>query len=841
MNDFSQKLLLVCWCGFSITAQAQIGLTKIADANTTVPGAPGTTFKDCHNSALHNGQVLFRAVNSANAPGLYLFNGSAIVKIADTNTPAPNGGTFTNIQFDYGLENGAVAFFANDTNGAALFLWTNGVITRLAKRGDAIPGTATNKFTTFGQPAFDNGVLYFIGADSTNYRGVHRFDGVISTGLVSSLHTYPTTALPHQFSSQLAVENGRLAVWSYASNNATQPNAIFTWSNNVKSFLVSSNDAIPGAGANFYTFQSPPDSADGMVVFWGGSLANFQEGIFLRPFAGGTITPIVRRGDANSGLTGTLTSFNGFALDDGQAWFSASGTGGESLFRWQGGGYSRVLSGGMKIGPRTISSSGGFIIVPGGARNGVAAFVAKFTDTTSGVYLTTNLPPVTNSFTLALTNLVSTNTPLPGGTGNFTFAGSATLWQGGMVFSGNGTNNQGGLYHYANGAFSVIVNRAMIYPGGSTNIQSYAVYAADATRLLIGLQAYDGRQGLFLYDGSALTPIADTTTAIPGGSFGSFASITLARFNGAKLSFFGTGTNNYSGVFEYNGGTLTRLLDTTTIFPGTANPLRVLNYAQQGDLLGITAFDGVSTYGALTFSNGVLNLIATNNAGIPAHPNRVFGAFSSPGFFSGQFHFTAQALSTVDAFSGNYLMRANPDGSGLTVIVDETTFLPGMPAGFGSITYFVEPGGLFASAVNGSQRALYYFNQGTAELLFDNTTPLNGVTLAAVTPAAGSFSTNGAAFAVSTFVGNYIYYSPPAATVSGGGQFTPGSVVWSPSGSFCVNFTGGVIGNSYRIQYNPSLGSTNWVTFTNFSYTGPINICDNAATNQFRFYRAVSP
>lgn len=834
-------VLMGCWLGAAGPARAQLALTKIADGSTPVPGAPGTTFKNINNPVLHQGQVAFYSVSSAGVAGLFLFNGSSILKIADTNTAAPDGGNFTNLSFfAHTVENGAVAFAASDTNGQAIFRWTNGVTTRLVKAGDAIPGTATNKFTTFGTPTLDNGVIYFIGSDSTNYRGVHRYDTVVSTGLISSLENFPGSPLTHGFSSQLAVENGAVAVFSFASNS--QPNAIFTWTNNVKGFLVSSNDAIPAGSSNFYTFQSPPDFSAGQVAFLGGSVANFQEGLFLRPFAGGAITPVVRRGSANAGLSGTLTGFNGFALDHGEAWFNASGTGGESLFRWQSGSYGRVLSGGMKIGARTISSSGGFTLVPGGADGGALAFVAKFTDTTSGLYVTTNVPPVTNSFTLALTNIVSTNTLLPGGSGNVTFAGSALLWRGGVVFNASGTNNQGGIYRWSNGALSVVINRAMLYPGTATNIFSYAVYASDDTRLLIGLSTQDGRAGVFSYDGTTLTPLVDTTTAIPGGSYGNFTAINIARINGSKVTFFGNGTNSYSGLFEQDGGTITRLVDTSTPFPGTANPLRILNFAQQGGLIGLTAWDGAGTYGALLFTNGTLSLIATNNAVIPAHPNRVFGLFSSPGFFGGQFHFAAQALSTVDAYSGTYLMRANADGSGLAVLVDENTFLPGLPGGVSSVSYFCELSGVFISAVNGSQRVLYHWNSGVAEPLFDNSAPLEGASILSVTPVNGSLSTNGVAIAAGSLAGSLIYFSPPApAAPAVAGQIAPGSLAYSPGGTFCFSFGGAVPGQSYRIQYNTAPGSTNWVTLTNLTYAAPITICDDGATNQGRIYRAVSP
>jgi hypothetical protein len=833
-------LFVLCLGAAFQTTRAELALTKIADAATAVPGAPGTTFKDIGQPFLHSGQVLFHALNNSNAPGLYFYTGMNFLKIADSNTAAPNGGNFTNLsQFAYAVENGVVAFMADDTNGPALFRWTNGVTSRLFKRGDAIPGTATNKFTTFGQPAFDNGTLYFIGADSTNYRGVHRYDTVLSTGLVSSLQNYPGTATPHAFSSQMTVESNRFAVWSATTNGLT--NAIFTWSNGVKHLLVSSSDAIPPSGPNFSTFQSPPDLKDGRVAFWGGSAANFQEGIFLRNIDGGAITPVVRRNDPNIGSFGGLTTFNGFATESNKVWFYAGGSGGEGLFFWENNSYRRLLSQGVKLGSRQIASSTSFTFTQNCYDRDVAAFVARFTDNTKALYLTTNLPPTSPALTV--TNLVGTNTPLPGGTGVFTSIFGVNLWQGGVVFGGSGANNQGGIYRYHNGVYSVVLDKNGIYPGTSTNYNFLNIMAADAIRLLISAGTASGQLGLFLHDGTTLTPVVDINTAIPGGSFGNFTTFSRAQFNGPRLTIQASGTNSYSGLFEFDGVSLATLVDSTSSFPGGSSFLRVANFTQQGGLLGLVAFDGAgsSLQGLMTYTNGSFTLIATSGAAMPGRPDRALGFFTGLGFFGGQLYFTAQANSTVDAFSGTYLLRAAIGNSNATVVLDETHYFPGLLGGMNSLTLHTAPTGLFFDAGNGSQRGLYQFDGSVLTRLLDNNAAINGSYVSLFSPSAGSFSATSAAFVASTSSGTALLYAPPASTGNPGGQFAPGSIVYSPGGMFCATFGGATGGESYRIQYNALPGSTNWVTLTNFTYAAPLTVCDPSASNQARIYRAVSP
>ncbi len=72
------------------------------------------------------------------------------------------------------------------------------------------------------------------------------------------------------------------------------------------------------------------------------------------------------------------------------------------------------------------------------------------------------------------------------------------------------------------------------------------------------------------------------------------------------------------------------------------------------------------------------------------------------------------------------------------------------------------------------------------------------------------------------------------------GQF--GSMVFSPATGFSFTFSGGSVGQPYRIQTSPSLAAGPWTDFTNFTYAGPIVITDaNAVTGTNKFSRAVTP
>jgi PEP-CTERM motif len=63
------------------------------------------------------------------------------------------------------------------------------------------------------------------------------------------------------------------------------------------------------------------------------------------------------------------------------------------------------------------------------------------------------------------------------------------------------------------------------------------------------------------------TKIADTNTAIPGGS-GDFVSFGSPSISGGNVAFSGADSNTQPGIYAYIGGTLVMIADTNTAIPG---------------------------------------------------------------------------------------------------------------------------------------------------------------------------------------------------------------------------------------------------------------------------------
>ena len=109
----------------------------------------GTVFTPAVNAA---GDVLFFAevVGGSSTRGLFLYQGAsgAIVKVAVVGDPSPLGGTFAIVGPGSLNASGQVAFLASGgTAGVSdVFLWSAGVVTKVAASGDVAPLGSTYQF-----------------------------------------------------------------------------------------------------------------------------------------------------------------------------------------------------------------------------------------------------------------------------------------------------------------------------------------------------------------------------------------------------------------------------------------------------------------------------------------------------------------------------------------------------------------------------------------------------------------------------------------------------------------------------------------------------------------------
>jgi len=160
---------------FAAPVQASV-LSRVADQNTAIPNGTGN-FTSFGGPLLSGANVAFFADGSSGQEGFYLFNGSALSRVADLNTTIPNGtGNFTGFGL-LALSGGNVTFHGVGSSGqGGIYLFNGSALSRVADKNTAIPN-GTGNFTGFGVPVLSGGNVAFFAVGSSGQGGIYLFNG----------------------------------------------------------------------------------------------------------------------------------------------------------------------------------------------------------------------------------------------------------------------------------------------------------------------------------------------------------------------------------------------------------------------------------------------------------------------------------------------------------------------------------------------------------------------------------------------------------------------------------------------------------------------------------------
>jgi hypothetical protein len=222
----------------------------------------------------------------------------------------------------------------------------------------------------------------------------------------------------------------------------------------------------------------------------------------------------------------------------------------------------------------------------------------------------------------SLQAVANLNTPIPGGTGNFTAFGAGfglpVLSGGSVAFGAAGSGTQGGIYRWTGGAISVVANTSTMQPGGAGALETLSGAAIDGSRVaFFGSRPLTGggfRAGLYVSDGMTLSIAADTTTPVPGGS-GNFGAFGGPSLTGQTVVFIGQDSMGNDGVYASTGGLVTRLYDMNSPVPnGVGN---FTGFGTQVSVDGANvAFYGVDSAGTpgifASFGGNLIKIIDSN-------------------------------------------------------------------------------------------------------------------------------------------------------------------------------------------------------------------------------------
>lgn len=176
--------------------------------------------------------------------------------------------------------------------------------------------------------------------------------------------------------------------------------------------------------------------------------------------------------------------------------------------------------------------------------------------------------------------------------------------------------------------------------------------------------------------------IADTLTIAPGLSALRFSSFRDAFIRGGQVWFganAGTGVGFSAGVYHWNGNSLSRLVDTNTLVPGTSS--RFTNFYGSTFLsdnkVVFVGYGSNDEHGIYAWTNGSVITIHDRSTVMPGRPE-TFDRFGWPAVFGSQFAFLGFSGVGSDSYRGVYV---SSNGI-LTKLADTNNALPGLGGHF---------------------------------------------------------------------------------------------------------------------------------------------------------------
>jgi len=304
--------------------------------------------------------------------------------------------------------------------------------------------------------------------------------------------------------------------------------------------------------------------------------------------------------------------------------------------------------------------------------NGMVAFFGRDSGSQRGIY----------NYDGSLSRVADTSTSIPSGFLNFTgfnarpsISGTTVAYGGGgLNWAGSGTTGRQSGVYTGNGTASRVADETTAIPGGTGNFTSFATGGTGGLDIDGNTVVFDAQgsfqNGIYKHDGTTLSKIADKNTAIPGGT-GNFTGLIGPYVDGTDVVFKGQGSAFQEGVYLDDGTALTVLVDTTTAIPGGSGNF-VAFFSGPAIDNGLVAFNGLgaSNQRGIFFTDGsTISKVANQDTSVPGGSG-TFNSFSDPAIFDG-----AVAFNGLD---GNFDSGIYIDlGGGLEKIINESDTLEG--------------------------------------------------------------------------------------------------------------------------------------------------------------------
>ncbi|MDB5319232.1 MAG: hypothetical protein JWN40_863, partial [Phycisphaerales bacterium] len=346
---------------------------RIADRKTAIPGMAANFFQVGAPVIDRAGNVVFNGAGMFNL-GMYRWSAGVLSKVVDNGTPAPGGGSFSNVG-QPAITGGRVAFQANVGGLDSIFSYSAGTVTKVLSQTTIGPtGTI---FGSLGNPlAFgattvfvSEGAAYAASPNATTIQVLASGTPVPGgRGVFTRIDTPLTDGSNYWFTGQGIGQFG-----------------IYKKSGGVLSTLVDQNTPVTGTDAKFTAVGNL--SSDGMNLSFTGEFNN-ASGVF--GLFGSTVNKIADTSTKIPGCAGQFSAFGVSSMGGGSvAFVGFDKNRSPGIYAWIGGELNRVIDSGVTLGGKIISS---LEMTASAVAGNKVVFQADFTDGSSGIFSASMYP-----------------------------------------------------------------------------------------------------------------------------------------------------------------------------------------------------------------------------------------------------------------------------------------------------------------------------------------------------------------------------------------------------------------------------------------------------------------
>lgn len=321
---WATSMLLVAASALALVlpAQANLVFIKIADTDTPLPDGVGT-FTFFGRPALDGGDVAFvdeALFGSIIKPiGIYKWVDGTLVKVADRDTSIPGGtGTFDSFGSTVSISGGNVAFQGSDSAGhAGIYTDPNGLQV-VADTSMSIPN-GSGSFTEFSRPWLKDDLVVFAAEGASGWEGVYLYDGSLHCAADANTPIPPDGDDNYALLRNPVLGGNLIAFEGYAGDNS--PTGIYRDDAETLICVADDNTPVPGGSGTFNTFGwkslSIDDNGDVALAAVGSS---YQCGVYT--FIDGQLEKLVDKTSSLPGFHSQVTNFGGVGMDGGNVAFT---------------------------------------------------------------------------------------------------------------------------------------------------------------------------------------------------------------------------------------------------------------------------------------------------------------------------------------------------------------------------------------------------------------------------------------------------------------------------------------------------------------------------------------